>query len=90
MMSALVLFSACGSNTPENTAATTTQAPATTVAGTTAVPSTTAEVTTQTPSITPTPDGTVTQDENGVTIHSLSGDLTMEVKKPKTARSYIR
>lgn len=86
LLATLTLFSACGSNTPETTTADTTQAPATTVADTTTAPTITAATTTQAPSITPTPDNTITQDENSVSIKSLNRELTMALTKTDSGK----
>lgn len=90
MITALVLLASCGTSTPATTETeTTTQAPigTTQTAVTTQIPSTTANLTTtQAPNITPTPDNTVTLDENSVSIRSLNGGLTMDIKKTENGK----
>ena len=90
MITALVLLASCGTSTPATTETeTTTQAPigTTQTAVTTQIPSITANLTTtQAPNITPTPDNTVTLDENSVSIRSLNGGLTMDIKKTENGK----
>ena len=89
-IASFVLFTACSSGTPETSqapAVTTAKPVTTTTSVTTTAPQTTAAATTTSaPIITPTPDNTITQNEKGVTIKSLNGDLTMALTKTESGK----